>query len=285
MDKTYWNKETENSWCPGCGNFSIRDMVMKAYTELGLTKDEIIMVSGIGQAAKAPQYYDVDYFNGLHGRALPAALGIHVANPEMKIVVQSGDGDIYGEGGNHFIHAIRRNPDMTVLVHDNMIYGLTKGQAAPTSQKGMKTPIQTDGVFLEPINPIALAITMGATFVARGSVTHPELTKDLIKQAIQHPGFAIVDIFQTCVSFNKLNTFSWFKSNAEQLPSGYDPSDKIKALEAAMHTKPWHLGLFYKESGRPVFAEHLATWQQNPTALYKQERPFSVVKDLMENFV
>ncbi|WP_028974558.1 thiamine pyrophosphate-dependent enzyme [Spirochaeta cellobiosiphila] len=283
MDKNYWNRDGETAWCPGCGNFGIRDMVMDAYSDLNLSKDKVIMVSGVGQAAKAPQYYDVNYFNGLHGRALPAALGIHTANPEMKIIVQSGDGDIYGEGGNHFLHAIRRNPDMTLLVHDNMIYGLTKGQAAPTTQKGMVTSVQTQGVFLEPINPVAMAITMGATFVARGSISDKKGTTELIKRGIEHKGLAIIDIFQNCVSFNKQNTFAWYKNNSEAIPVSHDPSDKMKALELAMRTEPWLLGLFYQEEGS-TFAEHLATRDEIHPALYQQKRSTETLNKIFDDY-
>src|SRR3989339_1706819 len=179
----YAKNDVEIAWCPGCGNYGIRNIMLKVFTELGIPKEQLVYCSGIGHAAKAPQYYDLSYFNGLHGRALPAASGIKAVNPGLKLIVESGDGDIYGEGGNHFIHAIRRNPDITVIVHDNMVYGLTKGQASPTSQAGFKTPIQVGGVFETPMNPLAIAIAADASFVSRAFSGNITETKDIIKKA------------------------------------------------------------------------------------------------------
>lgn len=282
MDKSYFDIKTEIAWCPGCGNFGLRNIMLEALAEIELKKENLVFVSGIGQAAKSPQYYDVSYFNGLHGRALPAASGIKAANPEIKLIVQSGDGDMYGEGGNHFIHAIRRNPDITVIVHDNMIYGLTKGQASPTTRPGTKTPIQTSGVSETPLNPIALAITMGATFVGRGSVGEKELTKNLIKQAINHRGFAFVDVFQACVSFNKVNTHKWYKENTAALPDTHNPQDKMEALKAAFSEYPWFLGLFYKKEGVSIFEDTLSVYRDSKEPLYKRNRDMKVIKEIME---
>jgi len=176
--------------------------MLEVLDELSLQQGEVVFVSGIGQAAKAPQYYDASYFNGLHGRSLPTATGIKASNPDLKVIVESGDGDMYGEGGNHFMHALRRNPDITIIVHNNMVYGLTKGQASPTTGLGMVTPIQVNGVFETPVNPLALAISLDASFVARSSAHEHDLTKTIIKQAIAHEGLALVDVFQSCVTFN-----------------------------------------------------------------------------------
>lgn len=288
MDKNYYDiKGIDNAWCPGCGNFGIRNIVMEAYAELGLRKETLVMVSGIGQAAKSPQYYDVSYFNGLHGRALPAATGIKAANPGLTVVVQSGDGDMYGEGGNHFIHAIRRNPDITVITHNNMIYGLTKGQASPTSGKGLKTPVQVDGVFEEPLNPAALAISLDASFVARGSAGEKELTKNIIKEAVRHKGFALVDLFQACVSFNKINTHKWFKENTHPIEHGYDPYNRIEAFAKSLQTDPWPIGVIYIKEGKDLFEEKLAPYSQgDKTPLYKRQRGGAELADgLMREMV
>jgi 2-oxoglutarate/2-oxoacid ferredoxin oxidoreductase subunit beta len=282
MDKSAFDVSgVEIAWCPGCGNFGLRHCVMNAFAALGLDKQNLVMVSGIGQAAKAPQFLDVSYFNGLHGRALPAATGIKAANPGLTVVVESGDGDLYGEGGNHFLHAIRRNPDLTVIAHDNMVYGLTKGQAAPTSQRGMKTPVQVNGVISEPINPVALAIALGATFVAQGAAGEPALTQDLIQQAIRHKGFALVNVFQACPSFNKLNTHPWFKENTRKLDETFDPADKTAAMKMALATYPWPLGVLYREVGKPTFEEQLPLYAGNPAPLYRRERSLDLVKDLL----
>lgn len=282
MDKKQFDFTTDIAWCPGCGDYGLRNIMIEVMTELELTKEKLCFVSGIGQAAKAPQYYDVSYFNGLHGRALPAAVGIKAANPDMKLIVQSGDGDMYGEGGNHFIHTIRRNCDITVIVHNNMVYGLTKGQASPTSGKGMKTPIQTEGVTSTPLNPIALAITMGATFVARGSVGEKEKTKETIKAAIMHKGFSLVDVFQACVSFNKINTHKWYKENTIPIPDDHPKGDKIKALSLAFSETPWPLGIFYETVDCKTFEDSLCVYGNSREPLYKINRKMEVIKEIMD---
>jgi 2-oxoglutarate ferredoxin oxidoreductase subunit beta len=282
MDSTYYDIDCEKAWCPGCGNFGIHELVKEAMAELGLKKEGVCFVSGIGQAAKSPQYYDVSYFNGLHGRALPVACGIKAANPGLQVIVESGDGDMYGEGGNHFIHTIRRNPDITVLVHDNMIYGLTKGQASPTSQKGMKTGIQVQGVTATPLNPPALALAAGATFVARGSYAEPALTKEIVKRALQHKGFALVDIFQACVSFNKFNTHAWYKENRAAIKDSHDATNKIAAFECALQEAPWPLGVIYEVESESIFEENLFPYQSSKEPLYKREKDLSILGKIMQ---
>jgi 2-oxoglutarate ferredoxin oxidoreductase subunit beta len=276
-----FDRQGETAWCPGCGNFGLRKIMLEALAELDIGQSDVIFVSGIGQAAKAPQYYNGSFFNGLHGRSLPAATGIKAANPGIKVIVESGDGDMYGEGGNHFIHAIRRNPDITVIVHNNMVYGLTKGQASPTSQEGMVTPIQTGGVFEEPLNPVALAITMDAPFVARGSAGEPLKTKEIIKQAIMHKGFSLVDVFQACVSFNKINTHKWFKDNTYMLPEDHDPGDRQAALKKSMEPGPMGLGVFYINDKRGVFEERLSPYENRRDPLHAVSREFGTVQKIL----
>jgi len=244
---------TDMAWCPGCGNFPILNIVKMALAELDIQPQDVVMCSGIGQAAKTPHYLRVNYFNGLHGRALPPATAIKIANPRLTVIAESGDGDTYGEGGNHFLHAIRRNPDITNIVHNNMVYGLTKGQASPTSEKGMKTPIQVGGVVMEPFNPLTTAITLGATFVARVFSGDIMQSKEIIKAAIQHQGYALVDVFQPCVVFNKQNTYQWFKENTFYLDETHDKTDKMKALELAFQTEHMPLGILYQNVGRPSY--------------------------------
>ncbi|MFA4844725.1 MAG: thiamine pyrophosphate-dependent enzyme [Candidatus Margulisiibacteriota bacterium] len=246
------------AWCPGCGNFPLLTALKGALAELAIKPQNLVIVSGIGQAAKAPHYLKTNFFNGLHGRSLPPAAAIKAANPGLVVIAESGDGDMYGEGGNHFIHAIRRNPDITCLIHNNMVYALTKGQASPTSQLGMKTPIQVNGVVEEPINPIALAVAMGASFVARAFAGDIEQTKGIIKQAIGHHGFAIVDIFQPCVSFNKINTYAWFKEHTYYLDGNHNPKDRAAAFRKAVEREKMPLGLIYLGEPRPTFEENVA---------------------------
>jgi 2-oxoglutarate ferredoxin oxidoreductase subunit beta len=267
FDKTY----VENTWCPGCGNFPILTSLKKACKELNLKPKDIIIVSGIGQAAKLPHFFKSHFFNGLHGRALPAATAIKVVNPEMKVIVVGGDGDILAEGGNHFLHTIRRNPDITLLLHNNMVYGLTKGQASPTSLVGFKTPFQVDGVIENPINPLSLAISQDSSFVACTLAADVEKTKEIIKQAMLHKGFSFIFILQPCVSFNKLNTYQWFKENSFPLPENYDPHNKEEALKITLNLEKYPIGVIYKNEKRTVFEEGLSVYKKDKTPLYKRK--------------
>lgn len=258
---------TDVAWCPGCGNHMILKAVRGALEELMIEPENLVMVSGIGQAAKAPQYLKVNMFNGLHGRALPAALGIRLANPNLTVVVESGDGDLYGEGGNHFLHTIRRNFDVTIIAHDNMVYGLTKGQASPTSQRCMKTPVQVGGVLLEPFNPLAVALSLEAPFVARAFAGNVEQTRSIIMEAIRFKGCALVDVFQPCVVFNKLNTYQWFREHTCELPEDHDPSDRLMAMQQAFRSDKFPLGIFYRNDKRKTYEELAGTGE---TPLFRQ---------------
>jgi 2-oxoglutarate ferredoxin oxidoreductase subunit beta len=263
---------TDIAWCPGCGDFAIRKALLAALEELDIPKERLVMASGIGQAAKMPQYVDSSFFNGLHGRTLPAAAAIKAVAPELTVIAEGGDGDMYGEGGNHFIHAARRNPDITLFVHDNMIYGLTKGQAAPTTRRGMETPVQVFGVIAAPINPVALAISLNVGFVARAFSGDIEGTKEVMKRAIRHRGFALVDIFQPCVSFNKRNTLAWFKANTYPLEASYRPNDRAAAFARALEEEPFPLGVLYESDERKPFDDELPVYRVDRSALRDRVR-------------
>ena len=225
---------SETAWCPGCGNFMILECLQQALNELGRRPQDVLIVAGIGQAAKIPQYINANSFCGLHGRAVPPAVAAKIANENLTVIVESGDGDTYGEGGNHWIHNIRRNVDITHFVHDNQIYGLTKGQASPTSQAGHVTDAQPQGVINTPLNPVLLALALEAGFVARAFAGHKEQLTAIMKEAIQYRGYALVDILQPCVSFNKVNTFADYSHRVYPLPPEYDPSDRAAAMIKAM---------------------------------------------------
>lgn len=232
LDIKDFHSDYENKWCPGCGNFGILQAMKKAFVTLGIPPQKLLIVSGIGQAAKTPHFLKCNAFHSLHGRALPLATGAKIANHELTIVVNSGDGDCYGEGGNHFINAIRRNIDITLLVHNNMVYGLTKGQASPTSQLGMVTKIQHHGVISMPLNPISFALSLGAAFVARAFSGDDDQLSRLIQAGIKHKGFSFIDILQPCVSFNTINTHAWYKSRVYDLKdTDYTPDNWLKAME------------------------------------------------------
>ena len=249
------------AWCPGCGNFGIRNILIKTLAELNIEPKNMVIVSGIGQAAKIPHYLKCNTFNGLHGRALPPAVAIKAVNPELVVIAESGDGDMYGEGGNHFTNNVRRNPDITNIIHNNMVYGLTKGQASPTSQMGFVTPVQVNGVILEPFNPIAVAIALDASFVARAYIGDLEETKEILKRAITHKGYALVDIFQPCVSFNKLNTYQWFKERTYYLEDSYDPHNKNEAFKKSTEKDKLPLGIFYINPDKKTFEESLNVYR------------------------
>ncbi|MBC7087658.1 MAG: 2-oxoacid:ferredoxin oxidoreductase subunit beta [Tissierellales bacterium] len=235
------------SWCPGCGNFMIRDALKIALEELSIPPSQAVLVSGIGQAAKMPHYIGINGFNGLHGRALPPAIGIKMANKDLTVIVESGDGDTYGEGGNHFIHAIRRNINIAHFVHNNQIYGLTKGQASPTTALGQKTTLQYDGVKLNPINPVALSLTMGAGFVARGFSGDIKHLSSIMKEAILYKGYAHIDILQPCVVWNKVNTYKWYKDRVYKLDESHDFTNFDMAYKKALEFgDKIPIGILYK---------------------------------------
>jgi len=259
------------AWCPGCGNFGILKALKSALVETGIQPEKLVIVSGIGQAAKIPHYLKTNIFNGLHGRALPPATGIKAVNPGLTVIAESGDGDMYGEGGNHFIHAIRRNPDITNIIHNNMVYGLTKGQASPTSQSGFITPVQVNGTNSEPFNPIAVAISLDASFVARVFAGDFEYTKEIMKKAITHKGYSVVDILQPCVTFNKVNTYEWFKDHIYYLEDNYNPSDRTEAFRRAIEKDRLPLGIFYIHPGKPSFNETLPVYSKETTPLFRRE--------------
>lgn len=260
--------EYETAWCPGCGNHDILACLKQALAACQLAPEQIVMVSGIGQAAKAPHYLNANVFNGLHGRALPAATGIKLANPRLNVIVESGDGCLYGEGGNHFMAAVRRNVNITVLAHNNSIYGLTKGQASPTSQPGVVSRAEPFGIINRPFNPVAVAIPLGAGFVARGFTGQKDELVDLMIQAIKFKGFALVDILTPCVSFNKFNTFAWYKDHVKPLPKGYDPGDRAKAqaMAEADENDRFYTGLIYQNADRPTMESHFPMLAQGPLA-------------------
>jgi 2-oxoglutarate ferredoxin oxidoreductase subunit beta len=262
----------ETAWCPGCGNFQILPAVKKALAASDLAPHQVTFVSGIGQAAKAPHYLNTNLFNGLHGRSQPVATGVRLANNTQPVIVESGDGCNYGEGGNHFLAAIRRNLNIVLLVHDNQVYGLTKGQASPTSDEGFVTKAQPHGVYAEPFHPLAVAIALHAGFVARSFSGLEDHMVDMIKQALAHPGFALVDILQPCVSFNKVNTFSWYKSRCYTLPDSYDPMDWTAAMQKA---NEWGdkipVGVIYKNNRLP-FESHFDCLQETPLVKQKVDK-------------
>ena len=272
------------AWCPGCGNFPILKIVKEALADLEVEPSNLVLVSGIGQAAKIPHYFRTNVFNGLHGRALPAATAIKAANPALTVIAESGDGGMYGEGGDHFLHTIRRNPDITNIIHNNMVYGLTKGQASPTSQIGFETPVQVNGVFLEPFNPLAVAIALDASFVARAFAGDGGQTKEILKEAIRHKGYALVDILQPCVTFNKLNTYQWFKEHTYYLGDSCDCYNRNEAFKRTTEKEKLPLGVFYINPDKKIFEDNISIYREDHRPLHQRKPDIEKLRDLVEAF-
>ena len=250
-----YRSSAENQWCPGCPNFGIQAALKRALSTLDLAPHQVCLVSGIGQAAKTPHYIAANLFNGLHGRSIPAAIGIHMANPGLKTIVTSGDGCIYGEGGNHLLHAFRRNPDITVIVHDNQIYALTKGQGSPTTRRGEKTRMQFDGVSIDPSQMLATAIVHDCTFVARGYAGNIEGLSALLQRAIAHRGLSLVDIIQPCITWGN-HPVAWYKERAIPIPEDHDPTNRDQAIALALETTDsFPIGILYEKPSREIFGE------------------------------
>ncbi len=253
-------------WCPGCGDFGVLKGVKMAAGKAGVAPKDLVVVSGIGCSSNLPGYVHSYGVHSLHGRAVALASGIKLANTDLKVVITGGDGDGYGIGIGHFIHAMRRNLDLTYVVMDNQIYGLTTGQASPTTVKEMRTKSTPRGNVELPINPIALALVSGATYVARAFSGEPNHMADLIAGGIQHKGFALIDVFSPCVTYNKLNTYPWFKKRLYKLEDerGYDPSHVQAAMEKSFE---WGdripMGLFYKDQ-QPTYEDSEPAFKRGP---------------------
>jgi 2-oxoglutarate ferredoxin oxidoreductase subunit beta len=273
-------KNIDIAWCPGCGNFGILTALKTALADLKIKPTNLVIASGIGQAPKTPHYLNTNMFNGLHGRALPVATAVKMANPNLTVIAEGGDGDMYGEGGNHFIHTIRRNINLTHLVHNNMVYGLTKGQASPTSELGFITPVQIDGVILDPFNPLAVAIAQNASFVARAFSKDIPKTVDIIKAAIKHEGYALIDIFQPCVTFNKINTYDWFAKHTYYLDESHDKTDRVAAFAKAIETEKLPLGILYQQQ-RETFEEKLTVYKKSKQPLYKRHHNLAKLQKII----
>ncbi|HEY9203779.1 MAG TPA: thiamine pyrophosphate-dependent enzyme [Sulfurimonas sp.] len=283
MSHLFDKEDVDVAWCAGCGNFGILKILKEVVEELGVKKNSLVIVSGIGQAAKTPYYIDANMFGVLHGRALPVATGITLGNENLCVVAEGGDGDMYGEGGNHFIHTIRRNPDIVHIVHNNMVYGLTKGQASPTSQRGFETKVQVKGVANEPFNPLAVALSLRAGFVSRVNIGDAAHAKEVLKEAFRHKGYALVDILQPCVVFNKVNTYKWFKDNSYMLDDSYDESDFDGAVKKSLETLPMPIGVLYKNKNeRATFEETIRGRDAKP--LHSVTHDMAKIKSLFESY-
>ncbi len=240
-------------WCPGCGDFGVLAAAYRAFAELDLDPDKTVVVSGIGCSSRFPGFVTTYGFHGVHGRALPTAMGVKMANPELEVVAVGGDGDGFAIGGGHFPHAARRNVDITYIVMDNEIYGLTKGQVSPTSLHAQKSPSSPYGNVEQPLNTMATAIAADASFVARGASFRAKELTELVLAGIRNPGFSFINAYSPCTSFN--NTTQIWKDEVTQLDETHDPTDRAAAFAQALDD-PMALGIFYKHE-KPTMAGQL----------------------------
>lgn len=250
------------TWCPGCGDFGIWGALKASFVKMNWEPHDFVVVFGIGCSGNMADFVKCYGFHALHGRAVPNAIGIKTANHKMPVVCVVGDGDCYGEGGNHLMHASRGNHDITVVVHDNRVYGLTTGQVAPTASYGFKSKSTPSGIIEVRINPLTLAITSGATFVAQGFAGDIGHLTDLLVRAYNHCGFSLVNVLQPCVTFNKINTYMYYREHTYKLDNLHNPSDKIEALKKAVDEEKLPLGILYKEE-RPTYQASLPQLSSN----------------------
>ncbi|MBP9700407.1 2-oxoacid:ferredoxin oxidoreductase subunit beta [Candidatus Woesebacteria bacterium] len=265
------------TWCPGCGDYGIWSAIKKALSELAIPQEDLVIVFGVGCSGNMADFLRSYGFHALHGRALPVAEAIKLANHRLKVLIVAGDGDTYGEGMGHFIAACRGNHDITLLVHNNQVYGLTTGQAAPTTPKERKTKSTPMGQVEVPVNPIALAVSSGATFVARGYAGNIPVTADLIKKGLNHTGFSLVDVLQPCVTFNKTNTHGWYNEHLDILAADTEMTSKEAAWKLSEDPEKLHLGVYFEDTTKlayhqtiPCLSEKSLTQQFQTTVSLKQ---------------
>jgi 2-oxoglutarate ferredoxin oxidoreductase subunit beta len=247
------------TWCPGCGDFGVLNAVYAALRQKGYRPEDVVSVSGIGCSSRLPFFMTTYGFHGLHGRALPLATGVKTANPGLTVLVFGGDGDAFAIGGDHFMHACRRNVDLTYVVMDNATYGLTKGQASPTSRAGYVTKTTPSGSAEHPVNPLALALISGASYIAQGFSAKPKDLTELIVGGIEHHGFSFIEVRSPCPTFNKVDTFAYYKETFTEVPAAHDPSDLGAALQLAMDEEHVYSGLVYQRPAQVFGARHLPT--------------------------
>jgi len=259
------------NWCPGCGDFSVQAAIQRAAANVGLEPESLAVISGIGCSGRISGYINAYGLHGIHGRALPIAQGVKLANRELTVIASGGDGDGFAIGMGHTVPAIRRNLDITYIVMDNQIYGLTKGQTSPRSAEGFKTKSTPEGSIESTLSPLEIALSAGATFIAQSFSSDLKQLTSLIEQGLQHKGFSLINVFSPCVTFNKVNTYDWFKENIvnlEQFPD-YDPTNRVAAMNKIMETNGMLTGLIYQNKERKSYGELITGYQEE--GLHKQD--------------
>ncbi len=285
-----FKNDIKPNWCPGCGHYGVQSAIQQAVAQKGITPEKLAVISGIGCSSRIGGYFYAYGAHTTHGRALPYAQGVKLANDEMEVICCSGDGDAYAIGMGHTIHAIKRNVNMTYVVMDNHVYGLTKGQTSPRSDIGFVTKTSPKGSFESPLPICETAIAAGATFVAQSYCVNPQELVNLIKLGMEHDGFAFINVFSPCVTFNKRNSYDWFKENLISLDSieGYDPHDRTKAVNTLIEHDGLVTGLIYQDTTRKSFQKDLgATYGRDTTIplINHIEKPSAeLFADLLEEF-
>jgi 2-oxoglutarate/2-oxoacid ferredoxin oxidoreductase subunit beta len=285
-----FSNDIRPTWCPGCGDYGIWNALKRALVQAGLEPHQVMMVTGIGCGSKTPNYMHINGLNGLHGRTLALATGYKLANHGMKVVCVHGDGDGYGMGANHFTQAIRRNIGLVDVVQNNHVYGLTKGQYSPTSRSGWVTPTSPEGAIERPMNPLALAISQGATFVARGFALDIPYLANLIVQALGHRGYALIDVMQVCVSFNPTMGYDWYRERVYKVEEGgHDLRDRNAALEKAFEYPGEGripIGIIYRTEDVPSYEEQVSTLKAGPlVAQPLRTRPAEEYRQLIQELI
>ncbi|WP_050181377.1 2-oxoacid:ferredoxin oxidoreductase subunit beta [Domibacillus robiginosus] len=275
------------NWCPGCGDFSVQAAIQRAAANVGLTPEKLAVISGIGCSGRISGYINSYGLHGIHGRALPIAQGVKMANKDLTVIASGGDGDGFAIGMGHTIHAMRRNIDLTYIVMDNQIYGLTKGQTSPRSAAGFKTKSTPLGAIEQTLSPMQLAVTTGATFVAQSFSTDLKDLTAIIEAGINHKGFSIINVFSPCVTYNKVNTYDWFKENLTKLSTieGYDPSDRQAAMNTLMQHNDLVTGIIYQDTERPSYQELVEGYAETPLADADLDLGEETFKQLVEEFM
>ncbi|UTR10795.1 MULTISPECIES: 2-oxoacid:ferredoxin oxidoreductase subunit beta [Evansella] len=275
------------NWCPGCGDFSVQAAIQRAAANVGITPDDLAVVSGIGCSGRISGYINSYGFHGIHGRSLPIAQGVKMANRDLTVIASGGDGDGFAIGMGHTIHAIRRNIDVTYIVMDNQIYGLTKGQTSPRSEMGFKTKSTPNGSIESALGVMELALSAGAGFVAQSFSSDLKELTSLIEQGIEHKGFSLINVFSPCVTFNKVNTYDWFKENLTSLSDieGYDPADRASAMSTLIKHNGLVKGLIYQDKEKPSYESLVSGFKDEPLASQDLELGEEQFEKLVNEFM
>ncbi|MGG3451265.1 MULTISPECIES: 2-oxoacid:ferredoxin oxidoreductase subunit beta [Bacillaceae] len=275
------------NWCPGCGDFSVQAAIQRAAANVGLTPENLAVISGIGCSGRISGYINSYGLHGIHGRALPIAQGVKMANKDLTVIASGGDGDGFAIGMGHTIHAMRRNIDLTYIVMDNQIYGLTKGQTSPRSAAGFKTKSTPQGSIEQTLSPMQLAVTTGATFVAQSFSTDLKDLTAIIEAGLNHKGFSLINVFSPCVTYNKVNTYDWFKENLTKLADieGYDPSSREGAINTLMQHDDLVTGIIYQNKERPSYQQLVNGYSEEPLAHADLKMDEAAFNELLKEFM